>query len=95
MEWGFEERRPLPSQKFKDYGGLAVTYLVLIQRRLTNLEGFDEKYPGLFRSSFRMSGTNSADRISQIPHTGKLDDKRAKELRDEIQRINQGSAAER
>jgi hypothetical protein len=95
VEWGFEEGQPLPSTKFKDYVGLAVTYLTLIQRRLTGLQGFDERYPSLFKYSSRMRGTDSANRMGQIGHMGELDEDLAAKLRDEIQQVNHGTAIDR
>ncbi|BAE65923.1 unnamed protein product [Aspergillus oryzae RIB40] len=65
FDWGMREQRHLKHPKFRDYGHLALQYLVIIQRRLVRFSEFEAKYTGLFAGA-RSRRTGSVSRIAAV-----------------------------
>ncbi|KAF5566223.1 het-s domain-containing protein [Fusarium phyllophilum] len=68
LGWGrLKEEDLKKSPRFKEFGILALRYVLIIQYRLTALDNFDEKYPSLFRNDRVLEGQpRSADRGLQL-----------------------------
>ncbi|OAL40211.1 hypothetical protein AYO20_00631 [Fonsecaea nubica] len=65
VDWGMREQRHLEHPKFREYGHLALHYLVIIQRRLVRFEDFETRYTGLFGAA-RTRSTGSVSRIAAV-----------------------------
>ncbi|WKT48167.1 hypothetical protein QSH57_013072 [Fusarium oxysporum f. sp. vasinfectum] len=71
----------LESRRFREFGSLALRYLLIIQYRLTALDNFDKKYPSLFRNDRVLEGQpRSADRGLQLALIAQTDGPDIKDL---------------
>ncbi|EXK28139.1 hypothetical protein FOXG_15755 [Fusarium oxysporum f. sp. lycopersici 4287] len=72
----------LESRRFREFGSLALRYLLIIQYRLTALDNFDKKYPSLFRNDRVLEGQpRSADRGLQLALIAQTDEPDVKDLK--------------
>ncbi|KAG4282144.1 hypothetical protein FPRO04_13432 [Fusarium proliferatum] len=98
--WGrLKEEDLIKSPRFKEFGSLALRYVLIIQYRLTALDNFDKKYPSLFRNDRVLEGQpRSADRGLQLilitqtdgPDVGDLE-----RLQNEVASIDHGNIMQR
>ncbi|KAF5548857.1 kinase catalytic domain-containing protein [Fusarium mexicanum] len=100
LGWGrLNEEDLKKSRRFKDFGSLALRYVLIIQYRLTALEDFDKKYPSLFRNDRVLEGQpHSADRglrIALIAQTDGPDAKDLELLHKEVASINHANLIQR
>ncbi|KAF5977559.1 hypothetical protein FBULB1_6491 [Fusarium bulbicola] len=100
LGWGrLNEEDLKKSRRFKDFGSLALRYVLIIQYRLTALEDFDKKYPSLFRNDRVLKGQpHSADRglrIALIAQTEGPDAKDLELLHKEVASINHANIVQR
>ncbi|KAF5253526.1 hypothetical protein FANTH_1597 [Fusarium anthophilum] len=82
LGWGrLNEEDLKKSRRFKDFGSLALRYVLIIQYRLTALEDFDKKYPSLFRNDRVLEEQpRSADRGLQLALIAQTDGPDIKDL---------------
>ncbi|KAF5589816.1 kinase catalytic domain protein [Fusarium subglutinans] len=100
LGWGrLNEEDLKKSRRFKDFGSLALRYVLIIQYRLTALEDFDKKYPSLFRNDRVLEGQpRSADRGLQLALIAQTDGPDAKDLEllhKEVASINHANIIQR
>ncbi|USP74644.1 uncharacterized protein yc1106_01918 [Curvularia clavata] len=98
LDWGLKERRHLENRRFREYGFLAVRYLLIIQHRLTAMENFERKFPSLFRSAVLPQDQGSAQRVAQLAEIAQADAPgvlQLKELQQEVTSINHANIIQR
>ncbi|KAF5674081.1 hypothetical protein FCIRC_7850 [Fusarium circinatum] len=100
LGWGrLNEEDLKKSRRFKDFGSLALRYVLIIQYRLTALEDFDKRYPSLFRNDRVLEGqARSADpglQLALIAQTGGLDVEDLELLQKEVASINHANIIQR
>ncbi|KAF5599893.1 kinase catalytic domain-containing protein [Fusarium pseudoanthophilum] len=87
------------SPRFKEFGSLALRYVLIIQYRLTALDNFDKKYPSLFRNDRVLEGQpRSADRGLQLALITQTDEPNVKDLeliQKEVASINHANIIQR
>ncbi|KAF4497631.1 hypothetical protein FAGAP_6207 [Fusarium agapanthi] len=100
LGWGrLKEEDLIKSPRFKEFGSLALRYVLIIQFRLTALEDFDKRYPSLFRNDRVLEGQpRSADRglqLALIAQTDGPDVKDLELLQKEVASINHANIIQR
>ncbi|KAF4436051.1 hypothetical protein FACUT_6742 [Fusarium acutatum] len=100
LGWGrLKEEDLIKSPRFKEFGSLALRYVLIIQYRLTALEDFDKRYPSLFRNDRVLEGQpRSADRglqLALIAQTDGPDVKDLELLQKEVASINHANIVQR
>ncbi|KAI3582919.1 hypothetical protein IWW34DRAFT_726079 [Fusarium oxysporum f. sp. albedinis] len=100
LGWGrLKEGNHLESRRFREFGSLALRYLLIIQYRLTALDNFDKKYPSLFRNDRVLEGQpRSADRglqLALVAHADGPDVKDLELLQQEVASINHANIIQR
>jgi hypothetical protein len=98
LDWGLKERKHLENRRFREYGFLAVRYLLIIQHRLTAMENFEKKFPSLFRSAGLPQDQGSAQRVAQLAEIAQADAPgvlELEELQKEVTAINHANIIQR
>ncbi|KAF4947077.1 hypothetical protein FGADI_10707 [Fusarium gaditjirri] len=99
LDWGLKEGNHMKNRRFREFGSLALRYLLIIQYRLTALDNFDKKYPSLFRNDRVLEGQpRSADRglqLAVIAQTDGPDVKDLELLQQEVASINHANIIQR
>ncbi|KAG5807467.1 hypothetical protein H9Q74_008298 [Fusarium xylarioides] len=100
LGWGqLKEEDLKKSPRFKEFGSLALRYVLIIQYRLTALDNFDKKYPSLFRNDRVLEGQpRSADRGLQLALIAQTDRPNVEDLellQKEVSSINHANIIQR
>ncbi|KAG7412298.1 hypothetical protein Forpe1208_v008436 [Fusarium oxysporum f. sp. rapae] len=99
LDWGLREGNHMKSRRFREFGSLALRYLLIIQYRLTALDSFDKKYPSLFRNDRVLEGQpRSEERVLQlalIAHADGPDVRELELLQQEVASINHANIIQR
>ncbi|KAF5684757.1 catalytic domain-containing protein [Fusarium denticulatum] len=100
LGWGrLKEEDLKKSPNFKEFGILALRYVLIIQYRLTALDNFDKRYPSLFRNDRILEGQpRSSDRglqLALIAQTDKPNAKVLELLQEEVASINHANIIQR
>ncbi|KAJ6133362.1 hypothetical protein N7471_008577 [Penicillium samsonianum] len=98
LDWGFKENKHLENRRFREYGFLAVRYLLIIQHRLTAIKNFEKKFPSLFKRAELPQEQGSAQRVVQLSEIAQADAPgllELKELQTEVAAINHANIIQR
>ncbi|KAH7303884.1 hypothetical protein BKA65DRAFT_225785 [Rhexocercosporidium sp. MPI-PUGE-AT-0058] len=98
LDWELKDGKHIKNRRFREFGFLAVRYLLIIQHRLTALDNFEKKFPSLFRSDRIKEGQGSADRVVQLAEIAQVEGPGASELKilqQEVADINHANILQR
>jgi hypothetical protein len=98
LDWGLKEGKHVRHPRFREYGFLAVRYLLIIQYRLTAIENFEKKFPALFNTVGGANRQGSAQRVAQLAQVAEASGPGVvglKELQVEVSAINRDSIIQR
>jgi hypothetical protein len=103
INWGMQENKHIQHAKFREYGELAVRYLVIIQHLLLRFDAFEGKYRSLFKHAKSEDGDASAERYLRMASVTALDEETGsgsgsdlvEQLKADVEKINHANMLER